>query len=239
MNKNWSEEFFIFDSTLRYKNLPKSILIVDDHQLVQDGLKAIVSEINDLEVVATAQNGKQAIDLVYSLKPDLVLMDIDMPIMNGLEATRQIKSNKESTSKIIILTMHNEASLIKKVMDIGADGYLLKNADSEELISGLRSVLDGKAYFSSEVTQSLLNPNAANNSAFDVDSEAMHLSKLTEREIEILKLIAEGFSNKEIGEQLYISHRTVDTHRTNLMKKLDSHNIAGLIKFAIKSGLVS
>lgn len=219
--------------------MPKSIIIVDDHQLVQDGLKAIVSDIDDLEVIATAQNGKEAIDLVTNLQPELVLMDIDMPIMNGLEATRQIKSNKELESKVIILTMHNEASLIKKVMDIGADGYLLKNADSEELINGLRTVLAGKAYFSSEVTQSLLHPNKSNKSAFELDPDTMNLSKLTEREIEILKLIAEGFSNKEIGEKLYISHRTVDTHRTNLMKKLDSHNIAGLIKFAIKNGLVS
>lgn len=220
-------------------SLPKSIIIVDDHQLVQDGLKAIVSEMEDLTVIATAQNGKEAVDLTSNLNPDLVLMDIDMPIMNGLEATRQIKAKQELASKVIILTMHNEASLIKKVMDIGADGYLLKNADSEELISGLRTVLDGKAYFSSEVTQSLLNPNSSAKGSFDLDPDTMNLSKLTEREIEVLKLIAEGFSNKEIGEKLYISHRTVDTHRTNLMKKLDSHNIAGLIKFAIKNGLVS
>ena len=211
---------------------------MDDHQLVLDGLTSMVAERSNFEIIGSARNGKEGASLVLSLKPDIVLMDIDMPIMNGLEATRRIKESKLN-SKIIILTMHNEASLIKKVMEIGADGYLLKNADREEFYDALQMVAKGKPYFSAEVTQSLLNPNAAKQSSFHVDPDSIQLSKLTEREIEVLKLIAEGYSNKEIGEKLFISHRTVDTHRTNLMKKLDAHNIAGLIKFAIKNGMVN
>lgn len=217
--------------------MPKSILIVDDHHLVSDGLKSIVEELEGFEIIGTAENGKEGVLLATNLSPDIVLMDIDMPIMNGLEATRRIKELKLS-AKVIILTMHNESSLIKKVMDIGADGYLLKNADREEFHDALNTVSKGKSYFSSEVTRSLLNPDQKP-SNFAIDPDSVQLAKLTEREIDILKNIAEGFTNKEIGDKLFISHRTVDTHRTNLMKKLEVHNIAGLIKFAIKNGLVN
>ena len=215
-----------------------SILVVDDHQLVLDGLVAMVKDMEHFEIIGSARNGKEGIQISEALNPDIVLMDIDMPIMNGLEATRRIKQSHEEL-KVIILTMHNEASLIKKVMDIGADGYLLKNSDREEFHAALCSVSKGKSYFSAEVTESLLNPNRKGKSSFEIDPDTIQLSKLTEREIDVLKLIAEGYSNKEIGDELFISHRTVDTHRTNLMRKLEVHNIAGLIKFAIKNGLIN
>lgn len=215
-----------------------SILVVDDHQLVLDGLVSIINELDDFEIIATAGNGKEGLRLAEMFRPSIILMDIDMPVMNGLEATRIIK-RELSSSKVIILTMHNEVSLIKKVMEIGADGYLLKNADREEFYNALCSVNKGKSYFSAEVTERLLNPEISKGVNFGGEEDTVQLSKLTEREIDILKQIAEGLSNKEIGDKLFISHRTVDTHRTNLMKKLDVHNIAGLIKFAIKNGLVS
>jgi two-component system response regulator NreC len=219
--------------------VPAKILVVDDHQLVLDGLSSIVKELADFEIMATAHNGKEALDIASSLKPDIILMDIDMPIMNGLEAMRRIKKENER-QKVIILTMHNEPALIKKVMDLGADGYVLKNADRREFYNALCAVAEGKSYFSSEVTHSLLNPEKASKlNHFDVNPDSIQLAKLTEREVDVLKLIAQGFSNKEIGEKLFISHRTVDTHRTNLMKKLDAHSIAGLIKFAIKNGMVN
>jgi len=166
---------------------------------------------------------------------DIVLMDIDMPVMNGIEATKQIIKDFPNV-KVVILSMHKEGGLIKNLIAIGAHGFLLKNSDQNELIGAIRKVASGDRYFSPDVTMSLLSKTSINTTAFD---SMETLSQLTERETEILKLIAEGYSNKEIGEKLFISHRTVDTHRTNLMKKLDVNNIAGLIKFAIQNGLVS
>jgi DNA-binding NarL/FixJ family response regulator len=208
-----------------------SLIICDDHQLVIDGLKALIEGEPGLILKGTANNGAEAIRLIENLKLDLVLMDLDMPQMNGIEATRLIKS-KHTDLKVIILTMHDEKSMIKMLMDLGADGYVLKNADRSELLSAIRNVAAGKKHFSPEVTVALLSPDE------NPVNQAL-MEGLTEREIEILKLIAEGLSNKEIGDRLFISHRTVDTHRTNLMKKLEVHNIAGLIRFAIKHGLLS
>lgn len=213
-----------------------SILIADDHQLVLDGLTAIVQDRPEFNLVGTARNGREAVKLVALLKPDIVFMDIDMPGMNGLEATSIIKRDHPETS-VVILTMHSEPSLVKAVINFGANGYLLKNADRHEFIDALLKVAEGKSYFSPELTRSLVS-EGAKSSSFLTSNPSLLLSKLTEREIEVLRLIAEGLSNKEIGDQLFISHRTVDTHRTNLMKKLDIHNIAGLIKFAFGNGLV-
>lgn len=208
-----------------------NLIICDDHQLVIDGLKALMEGENDLILKGTANNGAEAIRLIQNLKIDLVLMDLDMPVMSGIEATKAIKKDHPEV-KVIILTMHDEKSIITMLMDLGADGYVIKNADRLELLNAIRNVAAGKKHFSPEVTVALLSQEE------NPMSSAL-MEGLTEREIEILKLIAEGLSNKEIGDKLFISHRTVDTHRTNLMKKLEVHNIAGLIRFAIKHGLIS
>lgn len=207
------------------------ILLVDDHQIITDGLRSLVNSVEGMQVIGDANNGKEAIELLKVLDVDVVLMDIDMPVMNGLDATKAIKARAGKT-KVIILSMHCESGMVKELIGIGADGYILKNASKEELIQAIQKVAAGEQYFATDVTLSLLN-NKKNqiDSKLDVD--------LTKRELEILKLIADGFSNKEIGEKLFISHRTVDTHRTNLMKKLEVNNIAGLISFAIKKGIVS
>lgn len=206
------------------------IAIADDHQMVIDGLTSILQNLEGVELKGQANNGREIIRLVENLKIDLVFMDIDMPEMDGIEATKQIKTHFPEV-KIVILTMHDEQSLVKKLLEIGADGYILKNSSKTELEMAIRQIQSGKKHFSSEVTMILLEEE----SPAEVNAQ---LKQLTEREIEILKLISEGLSNKEIGDQLFISHRTVDTHRTNLMKKLDVHNVAGLIRFAIKNGLV-
>jgi DNA-binding NarL/FixJ family response regulator len=207
-----------------------NLILADDHQLVLDGLKAMLEESPEFELKGQALDGEMAVNLVRNLKVDVVLMDVDMPGMDGVEATKILK-NESPDVKVVILTMHDEKSIIRMLMDIGADGYLLKNSSKEELEQAIKAVHGGKKHFSSEVTMALLQPD-------EPGIQKENLAGLTEREIEILKLIAEGKSNREIGDELFISHRTVDTHRTNLMKKLEIHNIAGLIRFAIKNGLV-
>ena len=208
-----------------------NILLVDDHQIIIDGLRSLVNSVDGLKVIGEANNGREAIDLLKVLDADVVLMDIDMPVMNGLDATKVIKA-KSGKTKVIILSMHCESGMVKELIEIGVAGYLLKNASKEELIQAITKVAGGQQYFATDVTLSLLNKDKPLlQSKLEIE--------LTKRETEILKLIADGFSNKEIGEQLFISHRTVDTHRTNLMKKLEVNNIAGLISFAIKNGIVS
>lgn len=207
-----------------------NILLVDDHTIVTDGLKALLDGDPAYVVKGEAANGQIAIDMLRILKIDLVLMDIDMPVLNGIEATKIIKKEMPE-KKIIMLTMHDEKAMIKMMLDIGADGYLLKNSGKAEIVKAVNNVMNGEKYYSEEVTSVLLEKR-------DSREENGILSELTEREIQIIKLIAEGLSNKEIGEQLFISHRTVDTHRTNLMNKLDLHNVAGIVKFAITNGLI-
>jgi DNA-binding NarL/FixJ family response regulator len=210
------------------------IFLCDDHQLILDGLKNILREEPDLVFSGEANDGAQALKTLEILQPDLVLMDIDMPVMNGLEATQQIRK-KYPNVKVMILTMHDEPSLVRKIMEIGANGYMLKNSDQSELVVAIKNVLAGSMHFPEEI---LNGKKPEKEEIFSIKpSDSVLISQLTEREIEILKMIADGLSNKEIGDQLFISHRTVDTHRTNLMKKLDVHNIAGLIRFAIRNNL--
>lgn len=205
------------------------VMLVDDHQIILDGLKSVLSATDDIQVIHAANNGREAIDVMKVLSVDLVLMDIDMPVMNGLDAAKAIKG-KPDAPKIIILSMHLESGMVKNLIEIGVDGYLIKNSGKEETIHAIRQVVSGQKAFSSDITMSLLNnAKAEKTSKPDID--------LTERELEILRLITDGFSNKEIGDQLFISHRTVDTHRTNMMKKIGVNNIAGLVSFAIKNNL--
>jgi len=205
------------------------VLICDDHQIIVDGLKSLVNSIEDFEVVATANNGKEVLEILKLLSVDIILMDIDMPVMNGLDATTLIKE-KYKDIKVVILSVHSEKGMIKNLIELGVDAYLLKNSSRDELETAIRQVYKGGEYFSSGVTQSLLKKDEDKLKELDID--------ITKREVEILKLISSGLTNKEIGEKLFISHRTVDTHRTNLMRKLDVKNIAGLVSFALKKGLL-
>ena len=209
-----------------------NVLLVDDHQLIVDGLTSMLGQTDEIVVTGNAGNGREAVRLLQVVRPDVVLMDIDMPVMNGIDALREIKKLEPSV-KVVILSMHEEAGMIKNLMALGADGYLLKSCSQDELTGAIQSVFSGKTYFSKGVTLALLNAPAG---SFPVSGQPTEV--LTERETEVLKLITEGFSNKEIGNKLFISHRTVDTHRTNLMKKLNTSNIAGLISYAIRKGLV-
>ncbi len=209
---------------------PTNLLLVDDHTLVTDGLKALLGNDANFEIKGVAQNGKEAIDMLKALKVDIVLMDVDMPEMNGIDAVKFIKKNLPDI-KVIMLTMHDEKAVIKQLKDIGADGYLIKNSPKAELINAIKSVAAGDQYFSENVNEVLQRID-------EKPSVSAELEGLTEREIEIIALIAQGLSNKEIGEKLFISHRTVDTHRTNLMTKLNLHNVAGIVRFAMQNNLL-
>lgn len=202
------------------------LIIVDDHQLILDGLTTFIKDEPSFKLIAACTNGQQAIEAIQTVGIDLILMDIDMPVMNGLDATQRIKKINPDI-KIIILTMHDEKSLVKKFMEIGADGYTLKNSDKNLLISIIKKVASGEKHFPADL---LKEKESDIKKIIDTPSDAILKSQLTDREIEILSMIAQGYSNKEIGDKLFISHRTVDTHRTNLMKKLEVNNIAGLIK---------
>lgn len=211
------------------------ILIVDDHQIIIDGIEKIIQGEPDFYLLPSMNNGKEALNVINSIEVDVVVMDLDMPIMDGVEATRRIKKINPDI-KVIILTMHNSPSVVKDLMKLGADAYLLKNSNKEVFVSTLRKVLNNEKYFQDVHSGVVTKSTESLTSSFE---DKVKISDLTEREIEILKLICEGFSNKEIGEQLKISHRTVDTHRTNLMKKVEANNVASLIKFAFKNGLIS
>ncbi len=208
------------------------IILTDDHQIVLDGLSAILSQYPEYEIVAEATNGKEAIQLVGALRPDLLILDIDMPLMNGLVAAREIKQQYPDT-RIIILSLHKETSVIRKLIQLGIDGYLMKNADSKEMVAAIEMVRNGRTYFSGEVTLKLSQKSSTTS-----ENDAMKMSSLTSRELEILKAISEGLSSQEIGKLLHISSRTVDTHRTNMMKKLGVTKVVGLLRCAIKWGLV-
>jgi len=205
------------------------VLVVDDHRIVLDGLCAMLDDADGFRCIGTMENGKEALDRLKLTRADVVLMDIDMPVMDGIEATTRIKRTMPDV-KVISLTHHNERAMVQRLMDCGSDGYLLKNIDRDGLLNAIRKVMKGQKYFSEEVTRKLAEqqvvtaPNGAE-------------AELTERETEILRLICEGLSSKQMGEKLFISPRTVDTHRTNLMNKLDIHNVAGLIRFAFQNGI--
>ncbi len=210
------------------------IVLADDHKIVIDGIKALLEDDERFRIIAEASNGKELVDLVGIAEVDIAIVDIDMPVLNGIEATRIIKKDHPRV-KTVILTMHQEKSLIKKFIEMGVDAYLLKNSSREALIDCLEKIISGQKYFDTDVTLSLLGKTGGANSKFGNSPDKI---ELTSREIEIMKLIAEGMSNKEIGKQLHISDRTVDTHRTNIMRKLEVKNVAGIIRYAMKSGYV-
>lgn len=207
------------------------ILLCDDHRIITDGLKGLLEDVPDMSCVGVAENGAEALQAVEHLQVDVVLMDLDMPVLDGLAATERLKQRWPEV-KVIILTMHDEAAMVQRMMELGADGYLVKNCGRDELLLAIRDVHAGRKHFGSALMESLLQQRQ------ETAAHSGLLKDLSEREVEVLAALAEGLTNKEIGERLFISPRTVDTHRTNLMKKLDTHNVAGLVRIAIKAGLV-
>lgn len=207
------------------------IAICDDHRIVIEGLQRLLLDAPWAECVGSAASGEEAIFLLEHIHVDLLLMDLDMPGMGGAEAMRRIKVRWPAT-KVVILTMHDETAVVRSLMEDGADGFLLKTCGREELLRGIQAVHQGEKHFSSEITSALLRQRVGPASSDN------GLQGLSSREREVLGALAEGLTNKEIGERLFISPRTVDTHRTNVMKKLNVHNLAGLVRLAIRAGLV-
>lgn len=205
------------------------IILVDDHKILRDGLKTIIEKKSNMVVISEASNGREAIKLCSKLSPDIVLIDMSMPDLNGIEATKQIlKANPRI--KIIALSMYSSKQFIQEMFRIGAFGYLLKDGDSEELITAITTVMHDKKYLSKNIKQEYLSLLKKGDS---IDNE------LSSREKEVLQLIAEGKSSKKIGEMLFLSSKTVDVHRGNIMKKTKLYTISELTKLAIKKGLTS
>ena len=208
------------------------ILIADDHKIVIDGIKSLLTEEEDLIVVGEVDNGKQVLDFVETNEVDVFLVDVTMPVMNGIETAQALKE-KYPSSKILALTMHEDPQYFKRMIEAGASGYILKNTDKHELVKAIRLIAEGRNYFSNEMYSDYIMGRIKPEKK--TEEPDMFLTK---REIEVLKLIAEEMKNHEIAEKLFISTRTVDTHRRNLLQKLDVKNTAGLVRYAIKSGIV-
>ncbi|SIQ10048.1 response regulator transcription factor [Marinobacterium stanieri] len=208
------------------------VLLVDDHPLVIDGIQARLEDEGGIEVVGRASNGQEAVDVAQQLQPDVILMDISMPVMNGLEATRVLQEKMPET-RVLILSMHDNREYMVQLIQSGAKGYILKDVSAAEMVSAVETVYRGGTYFSSSASQTLF-------SQFDQapKSNSPAASALTRRESMVLKLLAEGRNNKEIAKVLGISVRTVETHRQNIKSKLDIHTAAGLTRYAIEHDLV-
>ena len=211
------------------------IFIAEDQTIVRDGLRALLSSNPNFEVVGEAEDGREVIRNIEEYKPDLILMDLSMPRMNGMEAIKEVKKLLPDT-KILVLTIHKTEEYILPVLKAGADGYLLKNDTQEELMTAIKSVLEGKSYLSPGVSQKVIEGYVEGSKTVKTKSS---WDTLTQREREVLKLIAEGYKNREIADDLCISIKTVVKHRANLMEKLDLHNISALTTFAIEKGLVT
>jgi two-component system nitrate/nitrite response regulator NarL len=213
------------------------VLIADDHEVVRDGLKNILMSLGNISVVGEVANGEEAVNVYGTIKPDVVIMDISMPGMNGIEATRIIKES-DPNAKILILTMHDNQEYLNQIIRSGAKGFVLKNTDKEELLEAVKAVAAGENFFSKDISKLIIDNYIR--SAKETDkTDGFKEVPLTKREIEILKLIASGYSNQEIANILYISYNTVDTHRKNIMHKLSIKNTAGLVRYAIEKGLIS
>jgi len=212
-----------------------NILLAEDHTLVRSGIRSLLKASDELSVIGEAGDGREAVGLCESLHPDLVLMDVAMPNLNGIEATRQIRSRYPNV-RVIMLSMHSDQQYVYESLKAGAGGYLLKAAAFNELLVAIRTVMSGKNYLSPPLTEASMDDYVRRAKGESMGSE---LNKLSAREREVLQLISEGKSSGEVAEVLHISGRTVDTHRHNIMEKLNIHSIAGLTRFAIRHGLAN
>lgn len=212
----------------------KKVLIAEDHQMLREGLKAILASREDLEIAGEAADGLEAVRKVKRIQPDLLLLDLSMPRMNGLSVLREARAQLPAL-KILVLTIHESEQYVLEVFEAGADGYCSKHGSREELLVAIDSVLSGHLYISPAVAKDVVAVSLAKWKERTSDTV---WDSVTQREREILKLLAEGYTNKQIGEMLYISVKTVEKHRANIMSKLDLHNVPSLTILAVEKGLV-
>jgi len=211
------------------------ILLADDHAVMRRGLRALIEGYDDFQVVGEANDGREAVSLAESLKPDVVVMDLSMPNLNGTEAARQITSKLDNTA-VIVLSMHSDESYVLRALKAGARGYLVKESAEDDLINAIRAVSKGKAFFSPAVSRMLVEDYVRQLQDKDIEDS---YELLTGREREILQLVAEGKSNKDIANLLNLSVYTVETHRSNMMEKLNLHTVPELILYAVRKGVVA
>lgn len=208
----------------------ETILLAEDHKLIVEGYLMLINKIENLEVIGTASDGEHAIELIEKHKPNYVILDLHMPKLNGLDVLKHINEYFPAT-KVIVISMFGDPSIHREVVRLGAKAYILKHSDREEFILALNLVMKGKNYYSPSIFEEQNKVKAVPWSA-----PVVPIVALTEREKEILTYIVQGYTNKEIADKLVVSHKTIDTHRTNLMKKLGVHNVTGLVKYAIANG---
>jgi DNA-binding NarL/FixJ family response regulator len=211
-----------------------AVLLVDDHTVVRQGLRALLASEEDIEVIGEAENGRQAVMLARKTPPDVAVMDVAMPLLNGLEATRQILK-LVPTCKVLVLTSYGDDECVEQLMQAGASGYLIKQTAANDLLKAIREVQRGNAFFSPAIAKRLRDHCRE---AFTNGGATKKSCELTSREAEVLQLIAEGFSNKQIAAELAISIKTVEKHRQQVMNKLNIHDVAGLTRYAISKGMV-
>ncbi len=211
------------------------ILLADDHKITRQGLRSLLEKESDMEVVAEAEEGRSAVQLARKLTPDVVIMDVSMPDLNGIEAARQIIKGSKSI-KVIALSMHSDSLFVTEMLKSGVGGYLLKDCAFEELAGAIRSVMAGKTYLSPSISDVVVNGYL---SRLPNNKENVNTGALTDREREVLQMIAEGKSTKQIALNLHISVKTVETHRRQIMNKLNIFSVAELTKYAIRKGLTA
>ncbi|GAA4467287.1 response regulator transcription factor [Nibrella saemangeumensis] len=211
-------------------------MLVDDHSIVRDGIRLLLGQIEGLEIIDEANDGEEALEKLKTIKPDLVLMDISLPGMSGIQTT-QVISRLHKNSRVLILSMHNNEDYILRSVEAGAFGYILKDSSSDEMVKAIRTIASGEKYFSSPVANIILNGYMQQLKKGD-RTDRNRRSKLSKKEKEILQYLVDGMSSREIAERLQLSVRTVDNHRANMMRRLQVRNAAELVRMAVEEKLI-